>query len=327
MKKNIILIPALVLSAGIVSCKQDLSPASPLGNTIELEISATLPEFEGSKVTFDESKRLKWEGNEKIAIVFGDNTATISSPNSIDNIKTASATTTCALSATETPGVFAGTVKLGNYKKEDIIGAVYPANTKCAFRYNGGARIAMLIGRDTQVQKQNNVLNGEYAPLYALFDYNAITGNEFGKHTLENIEFKWGCSLLKMNIYGRHAEMDADEILQSVSVKGGSVAAISGTAEVKSDGSLAFNGSNNSTVKVTLEEECTIADKSSTNPVGVFVSLLPRNNSKLTLTDLTIETDKAIYTKTLPAGTTCALSAGTVYPILTDISTYTRNAK
>lgn len=325
MNKNIILLPVLSLAA-FVSCNKDVRPDSSAGgsNTLELEIAASIPALEGTKVTFDNTD-LKWEGTEKLAVVFGTSSCTIASPTDATQVSEASANTTSALSSASVPGVFSGIVNLGSFAKEDIIGAVYPANSKCAFRYNSGARLVMLIGRTTQTQKLNNVLNGENAPLYARFDYSAITGNEGGKHTVEGIEFKWGCALMKFNVFGAHADMSADEIFKSISVKGGSSSGMAGTTEVKPDGTLAFNAVKNSTVKVTLSEACTIADKTSDNAVGVYMALLPRNTD-IDITTITVETDKATYTKTL-TGRTCRLSPGTVYPVGTDLSTYTRTAK
>lgn len=319
MKKYILLSAALCLASAAVSCNQETQPASPAegGNTLELTISADMPVLDGTKVNFNGAD-LQWEGNESIAVVFGDNTCAIAKPTVLSQVAAMSANTTSSLSTGSAPGVFSGTVSLKNFEKENIIGAVYPANDKCSYRYNSGARIVMNIGIDTQVQHSNNVLNGENAPLYAQFDYTDINGNDGGKHTVEGLQFEWGCSLIRFNIYGQFAGMSSSEVLRSISVKGGSTG-IAGTTEVKADGSKVFNGVSNATVTVELEEECTIADKTSADGIGVYMALLPRGVAA-DFTNITVVTDKAVYNKAISKS--LPLAAGTVYEVGIDLSTF-----
>lgn len=309
-------IASAAILAALVSCEKNTAPqALQEGNTIDLSVSAVFPELTAdglTKVTF-QGTDLVWEGTESIGVIIGD-----------DASKTGDASTyqTSELKATSIPGVFAGTVDLGKFTKENIHGIVCPFDPDNSWwrNNNGSHRIVMNIAKQPQVQKSNNVLNGAYAPLFAELSYDKITDSQLG-NTVEGLQLKWGCALIRFNIYGAMPETKGDEVFKSIDIQMGNGL---GTCEYQvEDGNFNFNAGSG-TLNVSLEESCTIADKTSANGVKVFATFSPRTEKGDTLVavkKIVIHTNKADYTKTFTSKNV-SLLAGKVLQVGLDLSTF-----
>ena len=308
-------ITSLMLTAALllfVSCNdQQYETDLDNSNTITMSVKTTTPVLgsdEDTKVTFS-GENLVWESTDNIGILLGNNSSASGSPSTYS---TQELSTKAGY-----PGVFTGTVSLGDFTTENILGVVYPYYEGSWVTYKNGLRLVMQVGTKTQVQNTNNVLNGANFPLFSEISYSDISESG-GVYSIEDKAFNWGCSVIRFNIYGTKTGMASDEIFKTISLKGTSKAIV-GTAEWKiADDAFVFNGSVNNYAKVSLTEECTIADKTSTDGIKVFMAVLPRGT--MTFTEVKIETDKAVYTKSISQS--MDISAGNVKRVALDMSNF-----
>ena len=320
----------------LCSCVQE--NVEPVGKPApENKVHVTLKaDFQpATKVTFGDDAQLVWEGQDSVALLIGDDSSRGVRP---ENNSLAG-----RLSAVE-PGVFEGTVDLGSFNRDDIHGAIYPYNAEHHYRVfeREGERISslgMMVGgkRDSngdfqQIQKKDNVLHGENITLFSSFrpDYtkdHPNNGFEYGgEYLLDDKKFEWASAVIRFNVYGKHANMDNDEVLKSI-VLAPKMAGLAGvqyymkdtdTFETSSD---AVSSSEKSTVTVTLQEGATIADKNQDNGVKIFMALLP--NEEVTFpegAELTVYTDKWFYYVPLN-GISVNLERGSVRKVALDMST------
>lgn len=320
----------------LCSCVQE--NVEPVGKPApENKVHVTLKaDFQpATKVTFGDDAQLMWEGQDSVALLIGDDSSRGVRP---ENNSLAG-----RLSAVE-PGVFEGTVDLGSFNRDDIHGAIYPYNAEHHYRVfeREGERISslgMMVGgkRDSngdfqQIQKKDNVLHGENITLFSSFrpDYtkdHPNNGFEYGgEYLLDDKKFEWASAVIRFNVYGKHANMDNDEVLKSI-VLAPKMAGLAGvqyymkdtdTFETSSD---AVSSSEKSTVTVTLQEGATIADKNQENGVKIFMALLP--NEEVTFpegAELTVYTDKWFYYVPLN-GISVNLERGSIRKVALDMST------
>lgn len=317
MKTNRYIACAAALAA-LLSCEKKPAPEAFISdNTIDLEISAAFPELSSAdgvtKVTF-QGTDLVWEGTESIGVIIGNEGSESGSPSTY---------LTSELQQTATRGIFAGTLNLGSFTKEDIHGIVCPYDPANSWwrNNNGSYRIVMNIAKQDQVQKSNNVLNGAYAPLFAEMSCSDIKDSGDGRHTVEGLQLKWGCALIRFNIYGAMPQTKSGEVFRSIDISLGNGF---GTCEyqVASD-DFNFN-TGKGTLNVSLEEACTVADKTDADGIKVFAAFAPRTEKGGTLvavTSIIVHTDKADYTKTF-SGKNISLLTGKVLQVGLDLSTF-----
>lgn len=281
---------------------------------IHLSVSAVMGDlYDGAtRVVFnpEDSTKLQWEGNETLGIMIGDNNSKTGSPSTYSTQPLAT--------VSGKKGVFEGEVTLGSWTTDNIKGIVCPCTEHAWIRYNSDLRIVCRVGSEKQVQLHNNVLNSQYAPVFAevsLADFN-VSGNSY---SIEDKQLQWACSMFRYNIYGQHPQMNANEVFKSITLTCVSSWHLSGTYEWKiGQGKAVYNGIA-SYIETELQEECTIADKTQANGIKVFGVLLPRNT---TFIGLKVVTDKATYTKTINYTSTALSTPGTVLPVNIDLSTF-----
>lgn len=268
-----------------------------------LTVSAQTP----TKVCFNDENQLVWEGSESIGILLGNN----------DSNEDTSTSSNQELTTVST-GIFSGNVDQSKFSLSDVKGLVYPFDTQHYYRYDGSAgRIVMCVGADKdnpfpEVQKSNGKLNGQYAPLFCTLTDSELIEKD-GAYKVEGKQFKWGCALVRFNVYGTTAGLTSTEVLKSISLYTNAGKAIVGRSEYNmSTNKFVFNGKTSNIATVQLEEACTIADKTQENGIKVFMALLPRG--AITTGSgayVSITTDKAEYRLDL-ASVPLTLNAGEV---------------
>lgn len=312
-----------------------MEPVEEPASENKVHVTLTADFQPDTKVTFGDDSQLIWEGQDSVALLIGDDSSR--------GVRPENTSLTGRLSAVE-PGVFEGIVDLGSFNRDDIQGAIYPYNAEHHFRMfeREGERLyglGMMVGGKLdangnfqQIQKKDNVLHGENITLYSNFraDYtkdHPNNGFEYGgEYLLDDKKFEWASAVIRFNVFGKHVNMDNDEVLKSIVLtpKTAGLAGIhyymkdTDTFETSSD---AISSTEKSTVTVTLEEGATIADKNSENGVKVFMSLLP--NGFVTFpegSELTVYTDKWFYYIPLN-GITVNLERGKVRKVALDMAT------
>ena len=281
---------------------------------IHLSVSAVVGDLYDGATRFvfnpEDSTKLQWEGTETLGIMIGDNNSKTGSPSTYSTQPLAT--------VSGKKGVFEGEVTLGTWTTDNIKGIVCPCTEQAWIRYNSDLRIVCRVGSEKQIQLHNNVLNSQYAPVFAevsLADFN-VSGNSY---SIEDKQLQWACSMFRYNIYGQHPQMNANEIFKSITLTCVSSWHLSGTYEWKiGQGKAVYNGFA-SYIETELQEECTIADKTQANGIKVFGVLLPRNT---TFVGLKVVTDKATYTKTINYTSTALNVPGTVLPVNVDLATF-----
>lgn len=291
MKRTLFLAAALLCLAG---CSDMIENEAVSVRTVKAVINAEVDDVTSEptvKVTFD-GERLVWEGEESLAVIIGNNSSKTGSPTtySVQELPTVAGV----------KGQFAGELTFSDpFTEADIVGVVYPYSEYCWTRYFGGQRIVMLVGASeastarVQVQHRNNVLNGENAPLMAAVSSADLRdGDGF---VARGLKLEWGCSLIRFNVYGRCEGMEDGEILKSVSLVSDSGKGIVGSSEyVISSGEYKFNAYKSNPVTVSLEDECTVADKTESDGIKLFAAVLPRGEG-ISFSKVTVTTDKAEY--------------------------------
>lgn len=308
----------VLLFGGIamMSCAQESLPMQEesIGEKIiNVSIDAQIPDYtDGSKTTFD-GQTLVWTGNETMDLLIG-NTSSVSASNS----------KSVALSMNAADKTFSGTISLGNFGEADLRAVCIPSGKGAYVRYENGYHVNLPVST-SQVQAKNGVMDGDNFPLYAPLtesDLAAAKGPD-GTYLIKGLELKWGCAVLRFNVFGQHPDMAADEVLKSITIKyENPFPAYSDinltTSEIKPDGGMAE-------ATVSLTEEVTIADKTSADGVKVFMAMYPRIDA---VREVRVNTSKATYTLTKDVETLAAFDGedltGKVWPVGLDMSKFMR---
>jgi len=288
--KKISLFAAIMAGLLAVGCvqKEETAPEVTGGKKVTLNFELAQPQ---TKVAFDDQAepQLQWTGTETMALVFGkygeggaDNTVYATLPSTSN-------------------GVFSGTVEVpAGFDITDLQGFVIPAENKPVYNWVTAeqARINMNCPED-QTQAKSEEPNWTYCPFF--YDLSGtITDATQTEFKFSGITVKSASDMIRFNIYGKHPEMAADEVFESITLRN-TQNICTGTAEyVLRSGATNYsnNGSQNAPV-VTLTEKLTIADKTSDNGIKVFMSYIGKSSKKFD--QITVVTNKATYVKNIEA--------------------------
>ena len=230
MKTRILSIIALSLAMTFVAGCELMTDENKLSTDtpIHLSVSAVVGDLYDGATRFvfnpEDSTKLQWEGTETLGIMIGDNNSKTGSPSTYSTQPLAT--------VSGKKGVFEGEVTLGTWTTDNIKGIVCPCTEHAWIRYNSDLRIVCRVGSEKQVQLHNNVLNSQYAPVFAevsLTDFN-VSGNSY---SIEDKQLQWACSMFRYNIYGQHPQMNANEIFKSITLTCVSSWHLAGTYEWK----------------------------------------------------------------------------------------------
>ncbi|MBR5056192.1 MAG: hypothetical protein IKX03_03240, partial [Bacteroidales bacterium] len=282
---------SMVIFAG--SCEK--GPIAGNGNDgkVTLEVFADWPApVDGeTRVTLNDGE-LVWENNERLAVLFSNSQDTAGGPRVILN------------SVSE--GRFAGKIDLsaiavGGRTMDDLRAIVVPAERNTRFECRStGNRIATPC-HSLQIQHNNGVLNGDHVPLYATVKQSDLKKLDNGNYTLSGVQLNYGCTLLEFNIYGTQDEMDPDEIFRYIYAQCTKKAIVG--MGYWTNGKFTISGNISDPVRVFLEEKCTVAGRTRDNCIKVYAAVMPRaeGNQTPVLSTIRVETDQAVYTKTVNA--------------------------
>lgn len=333
-----VLICTLLAGASLSSCdktfsERDLSPAKE-GKIIRVSVNAEIPPLEdaqtGTKVTFSDNK-LVWEGNETMSLMFGNS--------GCGGAGTSSKSLTLTIPKSPDGNFFAGDVEIvdagGNsFTEDDLLCLSVPgrAVSKNYMYYNSGSssQRTQLSTDQQQTQQYDGVMNGEYFPLYinVTDEIRAAAKQTDGSYKFDGLSLKWGCSVIRFNVYGTHPSMNAAEVLQNITVNAPNNKLNRGSLMTWNDENLLTSGDHEYRT-VTLQNPVTIAGKTADNGVKVFMSIAARNSAKVE--SIEIETDKAYYRLALGTAITYseggAGKRGTVYQYGLNISKFERIPK
>lgn len=317
---NRIIFTVIAAATVLAACdKAEIKRCGAEEPAVDGKVSLTVSALTPTKVTFNDANQLVWEGDESVGVLLGNNSST----------DTDATTRSTQALASVTNGIFSGTIDQTTFALSDVKGLVYPFNTEHYYRYDGSSgRIVMCVGADNdknpvpEVQKYNNVLSGRNVPLFCPLSSSDLIADG-DSYKVEGKQFRWGCALIRFNIYGRASGMTDAEVLKSVDFYANASKAIVGRYEyVTNDGTFKFNGSVSKVATVQLEEECTIADKTKDSGIKVFMALLPRD----VITTgagayVKVTTDRAVYQLDI-APTSINLAAGEVRLIGLDMTKF-----
>lgn len=284
--KKISLFAAIMAGLLAVGCvqKEETAPEVTGGKKVTLNFELAQPQ---TKVAFDDQAepQLQWTGTETMALVFGK----YGEGGADNKVYT-------TLSSTS-KGVFSGTIEVPEgFEITDLQGFVVPAENKPVYDWRAAdqARIKMNCPID-QTQEKSGEPNWTYCPFF--YDLSGtITDATQTELTFSGLTVKSASEMIRFNIYGKHPEMAADEVFESITLRN-TQNTCTGTAEyVLRSGATNYknNGSQNAPV-VTLTEKLTIADKTSDNGIKVFMSFIGANSKKFD--QITVVTNKATYVK------------------------------
>lgn len=248
--------------------------------TIRFTVRPVMPaaESEGTKIALDGSS-LKWEGTETMALLIG-------------NASTSSASAGQTASLVNTgDNTFSGQVALGSgFTVSDIRAMALPASGKAWVKTASRASLPIAY---RQVQKDPDVLNGENFPLWAPVTDGLLDASrqEDGSYIIDNVELRWGCSILKFNVYGAHPDMQPGEVLESISLITDDFfprnleAGLSDNAISRTD--------NSNQVILDLKNGATLDGRTAANGVKMYMAFYP---GSVKLYEVKVTTDKGIYT-------------------------------
>ena len=316
MKKSIQIIAVLSLLAFAAACNRNELPAPEESlDVIQVTVSGYFPEAleAATKVTLDSADSLVWEAEDAVSLLIGGDSSQGARSAGNNSLSLPLYTALDDIDGHPKPGIFKGAVSFSPFSQNDIRGVVYPYNPGHYFRrqWSGGTairnyRIGMAIGGTvdaagnyTQKQARPGVLNGSNIALFTLFTIEDAEDHMQGDRlTFEGMEFQWGCSLLRFNIYGKAFGMEDGEVLKSITLHPDG-AALAGEQEWNyTYEEWSFTGEKGKDITVVLEdsEGATLADKTSANGVKVYMGV--RTNWSGTLgggSYLSIVTDKKTY--------------------------------
>jgi len=309
--KAFAVISALTVIAG---CSKSYMDNNSKENVIRMTVSLDKPALAGdTRISVSEST-LTWDGDESVGVIFA-----TTSENKTTYTQELKSVNGC-------PGVFSGDINLGSYSADDIIGIVYPYNADSWGRYKDpNLRIVMQTSSNDQTQSASGVFNCANAKLFAEVTKSdfAVSGNNY---TLGGKTLQWANSFLQFNIYGKHADGEADEQLQSVKIESSANIAFVGTSEWSIGGTaFTFNSSGEYSqhIRTRLATPAAIGGDLA-SAASVFTAVLPRAKSTqlVNFVKITVYTDKAIYDKTINQSPTLAI--GSVLPINLDLASFTK---
>ena len=310
------ILAAVAVAALVFSCTKEPAAEVTAGRAVKFSVDAVFPPAseEGTKVTLG-GDRLIWEGGETMAVLLG-NTATSANSASLSQRSVLS---------DGTKGIFSGAISTGAFSAEDIKAVVVPGEPASWIRYFKGSSDTQKYMRvripfsATQTQSADGVLNGDnvrfFAPA-ALEDFTKTTDG----YKIDNLQLRWACSLLRFNIYGAFDGMDGKEKLQKISLSSSSM-------NINYEYNLETGKNISNTAARTYTVEYSGGDlvngRTSDTGLKVWLAIPPYT---FTISGLTLETDKAVYTRSLSKKLT--VTAGDILPLGINMSKFeSRTAK
>lgn len=322
MRKTLTLsLAALFLSAAAVFAQD---------NVIKLVVRATFPDLDGDYFTEVPSHALK--------VLIGNETSTSAAEGKQIALQEVS------------PGVFSGEVDLGRFTIDDVRyvgwGSPWKGVPEPMFVYNYDGRICIRANVPTnttnRVPRQFQKKNGELDRFFMYAAINPILQDD-GSYLADNVELRHACSYARFNIYGKAKKMEKDEILRSVSLtrytqeeadeegieKVGNH--INSQPFINASTGRIWDYTNGRTMEtVVLQEPCTIAERSKGSGIKVFMCTYgnggKRGQAFSYIRTITVETDRAVYTRTLDAFK-YSRYAGQVTEFDIDLSKFKRKIK
>ena len=279
---------SLLLASCNVAEPDFSSTAGNGSQTIKVSVAADIPGLEDSdtKTTFS-GQTLVWNGNETMDVLIGNYDVSGSQSGLLHN---------------NGHNIFEGEFQIDTDKftEDDMAAITVPGGAGSRAVKNGTNFIAQMYISDDQVQADDNVMNGDNFPLYALLDdtTRAACKQSDGSYKFEGISLQWGCGVIRFNVYGTHSSMLPGEILKSVKIYSGYGITASSMITIPANGTL-YN-TKHRVMKVSLSNGTTIAGKSKEDGVKLFLAL-PAKTGKTSIEKIEIETDKAVYIKDIDA--------------------------
>ena len=307
-------------------------PEQPEPKATIISIEATYPKTASGESLY------AWKGDETLGLLFG---SAEKSPTS----NTAPGTVPVAVKSIAA-GKFEAEIDvdaltLSGWTLEDLIGVVYPCNEHSwAKAKSSDIRIAMHAGGMsasgsilTQTQAESGVANPEFLPVFAPLTFDKFTSSidadENQVYSITGLELSYGCSILKINLYGTNDGFSAGEKIRKVTLFGSTEKGICGNSECTvtggTMGSFAVNGNAANPVEIEFTGDASLDGTTASSPVVVYSALAVRN-SEITYSNSTkgyvkVTTDVGEHQWDIPLLTPVRMYQGEVAEINVDFST------
>ncbi|MBR1509396.1 MAG: beta-lactamase family protein [Bacteroidales bacterium] len=314
------------LSLALFSCKQEMLPNSEIANTesgrtVRFSVQAAVQSLEddNTKTTFD-GQTLVWKGDETMDVMFGNSSSKQSDASSWQS----------GLLNNNGHNVFTGefTLNTDKFSEDDMQAVTVPGGVGSCAVMNGSNFISQFFISDHQVQESDNVMNGDNFPLYAFLDDAARTAakQSDGSYVISGLQMKWGCGVVRFNVYGTHPSMDASEKVQSVKIYAPYGITNSSMIRISADNSL-YN-TKHRVMQVSLSTPAPVNGKTASDGVKLFLAI-PARTGNTAIEKIEVETDKAVYIKDIDAisWSTSTNHRGKVYQYGLNLSKFKRMDK
>ncbi len=287
MKINGFIVMLASASLTTAACSEEIAPPADgmpaEGQKVTFCISTDFPDISpDSKVILDDSGVLSWTGEESATLIFGKAGANNSNNPTLPSVS---------------PGVFQGEVTIpSGYTVDNLQGIVIPSENGANFRGLNGESEITRIRMYVDAAQTGDTPPMDQCPFFSELTSSQLTESD-GTYTLPGITLKSAADLIMMNIYGKHPDMESDEVLKSIRLDNGNSQYLTSTVEYKTNnGGWSINKGNGGTyVKVTMSNGSTIADKKAEDGITAWAAITlygVRSVNKITIT-----TDRAVYTK------------------------------
>lgn len=269
-----------------VACVQETDAPMQIrqeGQKVTISFTAEYPEISpDTKVLLDENEKiLKWEGNESATLIFG-----IEGTNNSNNPTISSVA----------PGVFSGEITIpSGFTMDNLIGIVVPSENGADFRGNHGTYKVRIRSYIDNPQTSDGTPDMDQCPFFVPLTKADLDSTDVNTYKAGSVTLLSAADLARYKVYGRHPEMESGEKLKSVSITANNILAGSFEYNLANSG-FGTNGSAKTVTVNSIQGE-TIADKTSENGVVLYQNLLLGGTR--TISNVTVKTDKAVYTKTI----------------------------
>ncbi len=286
------------LSLALFSCKQEMLPNSEIANTesgrtVRFSVQAAVQSLEddNTKTTFD-GQTLVWKGNETMDVMVGNSSSKQSNASSWQN----------GTLSNNGHNIFTGefTLNTDKFTEADIQAVTVPGGTNNCAVMNGTNFITQFFIADKQVQENDGEMNGDNFPIYAVLDdaTRAAAKQADGSYIISGLQMKWGCGVVRFNVYGTHPSMESGEVLKSIKIY--APYGISNSSMIRIAEQNALYNNRHRIMQVSLTNGATIAGKTADNGVKLFLAI-PARTPDTAIEKVEIETDKAVYIKDIDA--------------------------
>lgn len=277
------LFSTLLITAGFFAGCSKVEPGEDPGlpgERISFRVNSQVPplEYEGSKVTFN-GHDLMWEGSETMDVLIGNSSTTAFSQGQ------------AAVLTNDGANRFTGEFDLnGSFTASDIRAITVPAGHQSWVKTASGVVCPIAF---EQVQKDPDVMNGENFPLWAPVSQAMLdeARQTDGSYILDNVTLRWGCAVLRFNVYGAHSAMESGEVLESISLITDDYFPKNFAAGLSSDALVRTNDADQTIVK--LQNGAVVNGRTADNGIKVYMAIFP---GEVKLHEVKVTTDKGIYT-------------------------------